>query len=282
MSEFSVLLPVYWGDDPAHFERALRSIGAEQTLTPAQIVVVCDGPVQGEIDDLLIRAGTGATPELTGGAPVSVVRLEHNVGLGPALNEGLSACEYDIVARADSDDISLPHRFEDQLAHMDWGCDIVGCSVAEFEDDEHHIGMVRRMPRTSGDVRTAIGFRDPFNHPTVVYRASAVEAVGGYEDLPHMEDYWLFSRMIAAGQRGCNLDDALVLYRVGAGAYQRRGGTVMLRSELDLQRRMHGLGLISSTELIRNVLVRGGYRLMPTAVRRTAYRLVGARRWFRA
>ena len=36
----------------------------------------------------------------------------------------------------------------------------------------------------------------PFNHPTVVYRRSAVEAAGGYQDFKQMEDYLLFARMI--------------------------------------------------------------------------------------
>ncbi len=75
-------------------------------------------------------------------------------------------------------------------------------------------------------------FRDPFNHPTVVYRRRAVVAAGGYQHLNKMEDYWLFVRMIQDGARVANLAEPLVLYRVGAGAYQRRGGTAMLRTEL--------------------------------------------------
>jgi hypothetical protein len=112
----------------------------------------------------------------------------------------------------------------------------------------------------------------------VVYRQSAVAAAGGYEHLPLMEDYWLFARMIAAGARVSNRPEPLVLYRVGAGAYQRRGGLRLLRAELSLQRRFLRSGFTTRGQFARNVAVRGGYRLVPGAIRRPVYRLLVATR----
>lgn len=281
MTDFCVLLPVYIGDRAEYFERALQSVTVDQTLRPSQLIVVCDGPVSPEVDALLDRAVS--TPEATvGGVSVEVVRLEQNSGLTVALNRGLEACGCDIVARADADDISLPSRFAEEVPLVEDSYDIVGCAVAEFGDDESVTGLVRRMPRTTAQIRAVADFRDPFNHPTVVYRASAVRAAGGYQELAHMEDYWLFVRMIAAGQRGTNLEDALVLYRVGAGAYRRRGGMQMLRSELELQNRMRRRGYTTRMRFVRNVAIRGGYRLVPTTLRQIAYRTVGRLNWFRA
>ena len=65
----------------------------------------------------------------------------------------------------------------------------------------------------------------------------------GYRELPLLEDYWLFARMIASGARTANLAEALVLYRIGAGSYERRGGLRLLRSELALQRRLRSRGV---------------------------------------
>jgi hypothetical protein len=98
--------------------------------------------------------------------------------------------------------------------------------------------------------------------------------VGGYEDLPLMEDYWLFVRMIHHGARVANVAEPLVLYRVGAGAFSRRGGAALLRSEVELQRRLHGVGFTSTAQYVRNLAVRGGYRLVPESGRRVAYRRV--------
>ena len=123
-----------------------------------------------------------------------------------------------------------------------------------------------------------IRFRDPFNHPTVVYRRSAVLAAGGYADMALMEDYLLFTRMVAAGAVPANLAEPLVHYRVGDGAYARRGGLPLLRSELALQRRFRRLGITTRWEYLRNVAVRGGYRLVPEGVRKVAYRRLLANR----
>jgi hypothetical protein len=73
-----------------------------------------------------------------------------------------------------------------------------------------------------------------------------------------------------------------VYYRVGEGAYARRGGRALLRSELALQRRFRELGLTTRREYVRNVLVRGGYRLVPEGVRKVAYRRLLANRSGRA
>jgi hypothetical protein len=117
-----------------------------------------------------------------------------------------------------------------------------------------------------------IRFRDPFNHPTVVYRKSSVLAAGGYTDMALMEDYLLFTRMVETGARPANLAEPLVCYRIGAGAYARRGGRRLLRSELALQRRFRMLGITTRRQYLRNVAIRGGYRLVPERLRKVAYR----------
>jgi len=93
-----------------------------------------------------------------------------------------------------------------------------------------------------------------------------------------MEDYLLFARMLEAGARPANLAEPLVCYRVGAGAYARRGGRELLRSELAVQRRFRALGITTRGQYLRNVAVRGGYRLVPESLRRRAYRALIANR----
>ena len=87
-----------------------------------------------------------------------------------------------------------------------------------------------------------------------------------------MEDYALFARMLAGGARAVNVAEPLVYYRVGAEAFKRRGGTGLLRSELRLQREFRREGFTSTAEYVRNVAVRGGYRLIPWWCRRAVYR----------
>jgi GT2 family glycosyltransferase len=269
---FSLLLPVWGGDDPAFFREAFTSSVHAQTRRPDQVVLVQDGPVP----DVL--AATIA--DLVADSPVRVdqVVLEHNVGLGPALDSGLAACDHEVVARMDADDVSLPDRFEKQLPVLEAGADIVGSGLLEFETSVEAVVGRRTPPTDPDEIRRVIRFRDPFNHPTVVYRRSAVAAAGGYTDMALMEDYLLFARMLDAGARPANLAEPLVCYRVGAGAYARRGGRPLLRSELAVQRRFHELGITSRAEYVRNVVVRGGYRFVPEGLRRLAYRALIANR----
>jgi glycosyltransferase involved in cell wall biosynthesis len=229
------------------------------------VVIVRDGPVRAELAECL--------DELTASSrvPVTFVPLEHNCGLGPALDRGLAASWFDIVARMDADDVAVPHRFEVQLPLIE-DADIVGAGLLEFVADTDDIVGQRVPPTDAGHIARYARVHDPFNHPTVVYRRSAVLAAGGYGDFPLMEDYALFARMLQTGARPVNVADPLVYYRVGATAYKRRGGTGLLRSEIRLQREFVRSGFTSRPEYVRNVLVRGGYRLIPWWLRRAIYR----------
>jgi hypothetical protein len=92
-----------------------------------------------------------------------------------------------------------------------------------------------------------------------------------------MEDYALFARMLQNGARAVNVAEPLVWYRVGETAFKRRGGTDLLRSELRLQREFRKNGFTSPAQYARNVVVRGGYRLIPWWVRRAVYRPILSR-----
>ena len=264
----SLLLPVWAGDRPDFLATAFRSTVDAQTRRPDQVVIVRDGPVSPElarcIDELV-----GSSP-----VPVDIVDLPVNVGLGPALDAGLAACRHDVVARMDADDISLPHRFATQMPIIESGVDLMGSGLLEFGADADDIVGRRTPPVDPDDIRARSRFADPFNHPTVVYRRERVLAVGGYTDFALMEDYLLWAKMIVAGARVANVAEPLVKYRVGAGSYGRRGGWAQLRAELAVQRRFRALGFTTRAQFVRNVLVRGGYRLVPERVRRLAYRRV--------
>jgi glycosyltransferase involved in cell wall biosynthesis len=264
---FTLLVSVYDGDRPDYVRRALRSAVGDQTVRPDQVVIVRDGPVRDELASCLDEVQRCCP------VPVTFVPIEHNGGLGPALDRGLAESWFDVVARMDADDVAMPHRFEMQLPLMD-GADIVGAGLLEFVRDTDNIVGQRVPPTDPGQIQRYARMHDPFNHPTVVYRRSAVAAAGGYGAFPLMEDYALFARMLAGGARAINVAEPLVFYRVGVEAYRRRGGFSLLRSELRLQHEFRRRGFTTPAEYLRNVLVRGGYRLVPWWLRRAVYRPV--------
>jgi len=270
-ADFSLLLPVYGGDRADHLIRAFETSVNEQTLAPAEVVIVRDGVVSPELSTAIAHLVS------TSRVPVRLVELEENRGLSRALSEGLARCSHEIVARMDADDESLPDRFEQQLrALVEDSLDLIGGGMVEFgSGSERQLGV--RIPPSGARIGPYARFHDPFNHPTVVYRREAVQRAGGYrDDTPMMEDYSLFARMIAAGARVDNLAVPVVRYRVDEGAYKRRGGLAQLRAELRLQHELRALGFTTRVQALRNVIVRGGYRLVPLAIRRATYRRVFA------
>src|SRR5215475_2413379 len=98
---FSLLVPVYAGDRTEYVRRAFRSAVDDQTVRPDQVVIVRDGPVPAELGACLDELVA------TSPVPVTFVPLERNIGLGPALDRGLEACWFDVVARMDSDDVAM-------------------------------------------------------------------------------------------------------------------------------------------------------------------------------
>ncbi len=264
--EFSLLLPVYSGDDADALRLAFSSSVDQQTLRPTEAVIVQDGPVPDALSRELARL------EAESPIPVRVVRLPQNRGLTEALNAGLDAARCPVVARMDADDVSVPERFEKQWALLSQGYDLVGTGMVEFETDPDRPVSERVPPTGSARIRDHARTHNPFNHPTMMYRVAALDAVGRYQPFGKMEDYWLGVRLIASGARVENIAEPLVKYRVGAGAFARRGGWREAKTEWALQREMLRIGFISRGQYVRNVVVKGIYRLMPASLKRVLFR----------
>lgn len=263
---FSLLLPVYAGDDARFLREAFASSVDAQALPPTEAVIVQDGPVPDALAAELGRI------EAESPIPVRIVRLPENRGLTEALNAGLAACAHPVIARMDADDVSRPDRFARQWALIAEGYDLVGTGMEEFDEDPDR-PVARRVPPVGADrIREHARTHNPFNHPTMMYRRAALERVGDYLPFGKMEDYWLGVRLIDSGARVENIPDPLLAYRVGSGAFVRRGGWTEARTEWRLQRELLRMGFVSRGQYLRNVVVKGAYRLMPASVKRVLFR----------
>jgi len=267
-SDFSVLLSVYQKEEPEFLYCSLRSIWDDQTLRPTEIVLVKDGPLTPELDAVI--------DDFQQTAPLTIVPLEQNSGLGIALNEGLKHCSHKLVARMDSDDVSKSERFARQIEFMKEHPDIAVCGswIDEFIDSMDIVVSQRRLPETSAELAAFGRKRNPLNHPTVMFRKSAVEAVGGYEHFPLFEDYWLWARMLTAGYSIHNIQESLLWFRTSADVYRRRGGWRYAITELKFQNGLRKIGYISIVDMIVNCSTRFYVRLLPNFLRRTLYNKV--------
>ena len=170
MQNYSVLMSVYHKEKPEYLRQAIESIQS-QTVPASDFVLVCDGPLNPELDAVI------AVKQQEMGMTLNVVRLEKNGGLGNALNEGIKHCKNELIARMDSDDIAYPDRCEKQLAVFSAHTEVSICSgiVEEFTTSPEIIDARRVPPETNAEIVEFAKKRNPFNHPCVMYKKSAVK-----------------------------------------------------------------------------------------------------------
>lgn len=265
--QFSVLIATYDGDDPNNLSRALQSV-IDQTVQPDEIVLVADGSLTTELEEALDNFES-ANPDL-----LTRTSLPTNQGLGAALKHGVEACSHEWVARMDSDDIAVKDRFEQQLTYLDENpdTDVLGGYIGEFDRDPDDLNQVREVPTACEDIISMGRFRCPMNHPTVIFRRSAVIESGNYRSLRSMQDYELWMRMLSQGFTLENVSNVLVKCHAGDDLYYRRGGISYAKTDYTVQRYLLRTGSISFPIFIFNLCVRLPVRLAPTCIRRILYK----------
>jgi len=269
MTIFSIITSVYKNDKPEFVRVALDSMLVHQSVKPAEIVLVQDGPVPSELSALLNEYET-KYPEV-----MHVIRLEKNGGLGNALKLGVENAKYDLCARMDSDDICLPDRFEKQLAYLEAHpeCDIVGGQMTEFIDTPDNVVGRREVPLSNEEIYEFMKSRCALNHVTVMFRKESVLKVGNYQDWFWNEDYYLWVRMMMNHCVFANIPDVAVNVRSGADQYARRGGKKYFDSEIGIKKLMLKNGMITRKEYIINYVERFIIQLMlPNSVRGWVFR----------
>lgn len=264
---YSVLMSVYYKDDPVFFGEAMDSIW-NQTVPTDDFVLVCDGPLTEELDQVI----EGMLNKH--GDILNVVRLEKNGGLGNALNVGIKYCRHDLVARMDSDDISRPYRCEKQLEAFRQMPDlsVISGIVEEFTDSTDNVYAKRAVPETHESIVKFAKSRNPFNHPCVMYDKNAVEAAGGYQDFYLLEDYYLWVRMLLAGFRGYNLQIPLLWMRAGSDLYKRRSGLKYAVSQYNLFSFMRKEKFISNAQFLKSLMMRTASSLVPNGIRELMFK----------
>ena len=268
LSQFSVLLSLYYKERPDFLYQSLASI-FDQTAIPAEVVLVKDGPLTDELEKILLGYQQRCSS-------LKIVSLPQNQGLGRALNEGLKHCTYDIVARMDTDDIAKPDRFEKQVSFLDIHpeIDVVSSWIDEFEDTIENVLSVRKLPETSEELFQYGKSRCPVNHPVVIFRKSAVLQSGGYLHFPLFEDYYLWVRMLMNGSKFYNIQESLLYFRTSPDMFKRRGGLKYALTEMELQHRFYKLGYISLYQMLKSDMVRAIVRLMPNSLRSFIYQKI--------
>ena len=240
MENYSVLMSVYQKENPEYLKAAIDSM-INQTVKPSEIVIVEDGPLTDELYSVL----KGYQSEY--GELIKRVPLAENHGLGYALNEGIKECGNELIARMDTDDISLPERCEKQLKEFE--ADGTLCAVSayidEFEGSPENVTSTRTVPLTREEMYKYGKRRSPFNHPVVMYKKGAVLSVGGYPDLKRCQDFMLFGKMMFSGMNCKNIGESLLLFRIPENAEAKSKRKKSAKSAVGVVKEFHKWGYSS-------------------------------------
>ncbi|HCX63325.1 MAG TPA: glycosyl transferase [Clostridiales bacterium] len=229
-TKYSVLMSVYKKEKPEYFVQSIESM-INQTLKPDEIVIVKDGELTKELEDIIDQYVENYQ------GLFNIVPLKVNIGLGRALDEGLRHCRNEFIARMDTDDISLPERCELQIKQFNENAAlcIIGTMIDEFYNEPENIISSRVVPTTNAEIYKFMKRRSPFNHPTVMYKKSEVIRCGGYGKMRRKQDLDLFSRMINNGCVTQNIDKSLLLFRSNEDNFKRRKSWSYCKSYIDVQ-----------------------------------------------
>lgn len=267
MEKYSVLMSLYAKEKAEYLILAIESM-IDQTVTPDEIVIVEDGPLNDELYGV-IDTYKEKYPEL-----FNIVVSEKNIGLGLALNEGLKVCKNELVARMDTDDISKPERCEKQLKVFEANPElsIVGSFVDEFTGSPDQVTSVRAVPEKHDDIYNFAKKRSAFNHPAVMYRKSKVLENGGYSDLRRNQDVDLFGRMLFAGCKAENVGESLLWFRSGDALARRRRSWENTKSYIDTIKRFWKMGYASFADYAIVAVAQTGMFLMPVKIQHWVYK----------
>lgn len=270
MSNFSVLISVYKNENPEWFKEALDCVFA-QTVQPSEIVLVKDGPLTSELDDVIETYNTRY--------PIfNIVENEKNLGLGLALRKGVLACNNEIIARMDTDDKMPIDRFEKQLNKIEEGYDIVSAWALIFMDDVSNKVAIKKMPEKHEDIVRFSKRRSPIVHPCCMLRKSAVISAGNYQHFLLYEDYYLWARMIMNGSKFYNLQEVLYYLRTNEEQLKRRSGYKYLKTELKAFKIFYKMNFFSLWDLIFNSSIRIVVRLMPRKLLAKLFKVIWNKR----
>ena len=213
----SVLMSVYNG--ASTLEKAAASILA-QTYRNLELILCDDASTDGTWRIMQRIAASDAR--------VTIFQNETNLGLGASLNRCLSRAQGEYIARQDADDLSDPDRIERTLDFLlSSGAPYAACGVRVFDDSG--VWSTRQFPQKI--TKHIIAQKNPFFHPTMIFRRAVIESVNGYRAAPETrrtEDYDLVMRLAAAGEIGENLQAILYSVYEPQEAYLRHNAKTRL------------------------------------------------------
>lgn len=208
--QISILIPAHGAGE--FIDECFKSI-AEQEFTDFEVILVDDGCEF----NLEQKANT-----FFRNIKFEIVRSQGK-GVSDALNTGLMFCRGEYVARMDSDDVMKSDRLSIQISTLKEHPEIVllGSNI-DFIDEIGSKLTSDKYPENHDEIIMEFTRRNPFAHPSVIYKKNIVMGLGGYRKFfEPAEDLDLWLRVSKVG-RLYNVQKSLIQYRIHANQITRK------------------------------------------------------------
>lgn len=265
--KISVLASVYKSEKAPYLERALQSIYTDQTMKPDEIILIQDGTLGDELLSVI-----SAWKKKLGDILVLSVN-DQNIGLTKSLIKGIGLARGKYIARMDTDDISLPERFEKQYNYLEQHLDIdvLGGAIQEFNSQNENLG-VRVFPLDNDSAKKYIYKGSPVAHPAAMIRRKLFEDGINYnENYRTTQDLALWFDVLAAGYKINNLPDVVLKFRREQDVYRRRANKKDSKMELAIH--LAGIKKLFGFSPIKSLypIARYTMRLLPYSLIKMMY-----------
>lgn len=263
-SLITVGIPFHYYTKASDLNSAIDSI-YNQTLMPDEVHFIQDGPVKEEVQKVVNRFNKNVN--------IRTLIIPENKGLPYALNLSILNCSSKYYARMDSDDISHPERLKKQVAFLEYNSqiDILGTFALEFNDindlnDESKL-FLKKMPLTFDEIKYFFHYRNPFIHPSIVFRREVFATIGLYNiNFSTHQDAELWARAIKFNIGMANLAEPLI-YFCSSGIAKKRSARVAFRQ---LKARYSYNTFSPKLNLLKIACI--GFRFLPYKIREWGYR----------
>lgn len=207
MEKISVVMAVY-NEPPWMIEQAMESIFC-QTYKNIELIVVLDNPKNEELNKFLLQYGNR----------MKLIVNKENRGLPYSLNAGIAAASGRIIARMDSDDISLPNRLEAEYKFLTEGSyDLISSNITYIDEDGKDLNRIHSAPDTDKKLLRRLKHVNCMSHPTYMFTKRMYDITGGYkEELRAAQDYEFVMHAIAKGFHIGFCTEILLKYRIRNG-----------------------------------------------------------------
>ena len=128
------------------------------------------------------------------------------------------------------------------------------------------------MPVSQEEIKKYARRRNPFNHPTVMYKKSSVIKYGGYQEGQRGEDIALFTKMVFEGCVCANIDEPLLKYRAVADQFDRRTSKTDSDAVIRVIKNNYKKGYIGLSDYLYVAAVQTAGRVIPKSIGKAIYK----------